>query len=392
MAWYDWNQSDLTCAFSPERATENRVFLENAFVGLSPTPPTEVKTNADSPFQTTWQTTGAGAFLEINWLAEDLRLLIGVEGISSVLRDLTDRQLCHSTWHMLHTAALFERARPGAVLSFLESTDGETPDFLVQVDGQRVPVEAKLLTLSKDEERFVAEARKIAGPLLSMVSPNSIAVLAVKKPVRTDIAAAVLQFCRGHLPAYSGVARSHFGPLCNLFVEPMQSSPGIGNHRAYWILAPVPDTENLRVLQRAKKASRQLRSFPTARDSGIVSIGLSDSQDGCAVFERIGERVQKGRLSGIAAVLLLKKRTHLSPPRRTTFDLLEVRKNPNATSPIHGEIPLRPFDGAALLSQVEPSLGGIRAYRMGAAEGTIQGDGAGLYLPDIRVLTREMLQ
>ncbi len=393
MPWYDWNQCDLPCFFSPERVQENRSFLEHELVGASFT--IDNAQPRDGPLQRTWHTTGAGAFIEINWLAEDLRLLHLKPGMSSVLRDLMDSRLSQSTWHTVHTAALFERARPGAVINFVEARNEEAPDFIVGLHGERVSVEAKLLTSSTEEERFQAVAREIVDALQTphaAVPPNTIAIVVLKQPVSANIGAHVADFCKDHLPLYVGTPQVHRGPACNLMLEPISQPPGLSDYCAQYVLAPVPDSENMRVLQRAKKASNQLRSFPTTRNSGIVSIGLSDSQDSSGVFEHINERIRRGRFSGIAAVLLLKRRTLLDPPRRTTLDLLEVRKNPSATSPISGVIPLRPLDGAALLSHVEPSIGGVRAYRLGVATGrVVDPTQCAIGVPDIRVLTPDML-
>ncbi len=384
MPWYDWDQRDLPCMFSRERAQENRSFLENTLDGAS--------LAIDGPLQETWRTTGAGAFIEINWLAEDLRLLSCKPGASSVLHDLMVPRLSKPTWHTIHTAALFERARPGAVLNFVEARNEKAPDFIVGLHGERVSVEAKLLTSSIEEERFQTVAKEIIEAFQTAVPPNTLAIVVLKQPVSANIAAHVADFCKDRLPLYADTIQMHRGTTCNLLLEPISPPIGISAYRAQYVMAPVPDSENMRVIQRAKEAGKQLRAFPTTRDSGIVSIGLSDSQDSSGVFEHINERIRRGRFSGIAAVLLLKRRTLLDPPRRTTLDLLEVRKNPSATSPISEFIPLRPLDGAALLSHVEPLIGGVRAYRLGVATGrVVDPTQCAIGLPDIRVLTPDML-
>lgn len=393
MPWYDWDQCDLPCMFSRERAQENRSFLEHTLDAVS------LAIDGPQPrngyLQNIWRTTGAGAFIEINWLAEDLRLLHLKPGASSVLRDLVDSRLSQPTWHTIHTAALFERARPGAIVNFVEAQDEESPDFIVQLHGERISVEAKLLTSSTEEERFQTVAREIVDALQAphaAVPANTIAIVVLKQPLSANLAANVADFCKDRLPLYVNIPHVHRGPACNLILEPISPSPGLSDYCVKYVMAPVPDSENMRVIQRAKKASKQLRSFPTTRDSGIVSIGLSDSQDSSAVFEHINERIRRGRFSGIAAVLLLKRRTFLDPPRRTTLDLLEIRKNPSAIAPISEVIPLRPLDGAARLSQVDPSIGGVRAYRLGIAIGkVVDPTQCSLGVPDIRVLTPEML-
>jgi hypothetical protein len=45
----------------------------------------------DHPLALKWATTGAGAFIELNALAEDLRLVSGISGAGSVIEDCGTR-------------------------------------------------------------------------------------------------------------------------------------------------------------------------------------------------------------------------------------------------------------------------------------------------------------
>jgi hypothetical protein len=297
---------------------------------------------------------------------------------------------------MVHTAALFERARVGSILEFVEAGEEESPDFVVDIDGDRIPVEAKLLTQSEDELRFISVAGRIDEALSGesgTMPERTAAYVVLKAPVTKDVSQEAIRFCLEAVGRYSGTAVCERGGVCNVFLEPAPAPAGISGYRIRYILAPVPDDENMRVIRRAKKASHQLRSLMSTKDSGILSVGLSDNQDAIAVFAHIARRVERGRFRGIAAVLLVKRRTHLAPPRRTTIDLLEVRKNSRAHHPLRGEVLLRPLAGAALLTKVEPHIGGLRAYRFGSATGRVVDPAtASLILPDIRVLTPDMIE
>jgi len=340
-------------------------------------------------------TTGAIAFLEINWLAEDLRLLEDKSGFRPLLRDLCDDQLFLSTRHMLHSAALFERARPGAVLEFVIAGDDEAPDFVADISGDRVPVEAKLLMLSDDEQRFVSVAKQVVQALLidrQVTPPQTAFYLIFKQPVKSDVSKEAIAFCCEVTGRYGHSAVCERGTVCNVFLEPTEMQPGLADYRVVYVMAPVPDSEDLRVLGRAKKSSNQLRALPSALDSGILSVGLTDNQDGAAVFENVADRIRRGRFGGISAFLLLKRRTHVAPPRRATLDLLEYRLNPKADRPLRDRVPLQPLGAAALLTKTEPHLSGIRAYRAGHATGRVTDPAsARLFLPDIRVLTADMI-
>jgi hypothetical protein len=123
-----------------------------------------------------------------------------------------------------------------------------------------------------------------------------------------------------------------------------------------------------------------------------MAVGLSDVHVGEEIFGHIGARIRSGRLSGIAAVLLTKRRTSLGPPIRTTLDLLEVKGNDRATHPIAGQIPLRPLAHGVRLSEAEQQLQGIYAWRYGIAGGTVVDPAhVEMRLPDHRTLTPAMV-
>ena len=216
MAWFDWNQTDLPCQFSVERTQENRTYLQR----LLELGDAGAKGTSANSLLTTWNTTGAIAFLEMNWLAEDLRLLEDKSGFRPLLRDLCDDQLFLSTRHMLHSAALFERARPGAVLEFVIAGDDEAPDFVADISGDRVPVEAKLLMLSDDEQRFVSVAKQVVQALLidrQVTPPQTAFYLIFKQPVKSDVSKEAIAFCCEVTGRYGHSAVCERGTVCNVF-------------------------------------------------------------------------------------------------------------------------------------------------------------------------------
>jgi hypothetical protein len=393
MPWFDWSQDDLPCVFSRERTRSNQIFLQRVFRDFPLAFARPESRNGH--LQRLWHGNGAGDYIEINWLAEDLQLLQGKPGFFEIVRDLADMRLCLPTWHALHTAALFERARPAAVLELVVAGSSEVPDFIVDLEGARIPVEAKLLMQSDGEAAFYSLGERLIAELKGAEHglPEAALTLIVIKSQAADCdLRALVRFCESQLARYAGVLMEVRSNACNLFVEPMSPPPGLANYRAVWVMTPVPETESLRVLQRARKASRQLRAFPATRNSGIMAIGLGHIHRGGEIFQHIDARVRAGRLSGIAAVLLSKRGPCFDPPIRTTVDILEVKTSPNATHPILGSVPLRPFANGVRMSEAEQSTGGIYAWRCGYVEGTpIDQTGTELRLPDLRTLTPEML-
>ena len=89
MTWLEWTQSDLPCRFSTGRARDNADYLKGLLstflFGQYKDPQTST-----NPLLGMWFTTGANAFLEMNSLAEDLRVIEKKQGMARVLKDLCD--------------------------------------------------------------------------------------------------------------------------------------------------------------------------------------------------------------------------------------------------------------------------------------------------------------
>jgi hypothetical protein len=152
MPWHDWYQTDLPCQYSQAEALEASEYLSDclgrAFIAQ------ESAIRKTHPLLKEWDTAGGNAFLQLSGLAQDIRLLRDKKGLEAVLTDLREESLCLPSWHLLHTAALFERACIGAVVEFLEGGEDERPDAIVEIGGSRVPLEAKLLIAPRVRSAF----------------------------------------------------------------------------------------------------------------------------------------------------------------------------------------------------------------------------------------------
>lgn len=139
--WTQWWQDDLPCQFTKEQAVENAAFLMRV-LGKEVFVNTRFDGWRNHPLLVRWQSAGAGSFLELNVLADDIRQVEQVEGLDRCLSDLRDRNRFFSSRHTLHSAALFARSGKATVHSFLHD---DAPDFLLECDNQMISVEAKLL-------------------------------------------------------------------------------------------------------------------------------------------------------------------------------------------------------------------------------------------------------
>jgi hypothetical protein len=149
--WAAWWQDDLPCLFTGEQAAKNHALLVEILDGYWLSKADHLSPH---PILSRWANNGAGSFLELNALADDMRLVRNVPGFETVLHDLENASTADSAWHAVHGAALFERHTPGCVVKFFPQTDVSLPDFLLRLAGADIPVEAKLLTRSQTEQEF----------------------------------------------------------------------------------------------------------------------------------------------------------------------------------------------------------------------------------------------
>jgi hypothetical protein len=272
--------------------------------------------NSDHPLGKEWATNGAGAFLQLNALADDIRLNRSAPGFDAVLDDLRDGKQCQAAWHVVRTAAML--ARGGAqIREFFPQTDVRVPDFLIRVGSQKVNIEAKRLIESDKELEFIA----FAQPLLDAVLKGAMSAEAVHPPVTvvfTDAehlpnAGVVLDVVNALLregnPAQSRVIKLE---LFNIFLEPAPSRTGL--YRRCHLLCPRSHKENLRVASRARAASHQLLSDMARKRPGIMWLGMTQHQDARSVYDLLMRKFRDGQYLGISAAILSLSGTHMEPP------------------------------------------------------------------------------
>jgi hypothetical protein len=338
-------------------------------------------------------TNGANAFLLLNALAEDARLLISVPGFDRVLKDLRDGTLYESARHAIRGAAMFRRA--GAVVSqFYEQTERDAPDFSVRIDDIEANVEAKLLQRSDLEEAFQSYGKTLCKRIFEKAMPDELihpSVTVIFKDVGNledagEVANAVADLLRDpRLPP-----KEHRGASFNVFVDPKPS--GAGLFRSFSALCPRSEKENLRVSSRVSKASRQLQSDLASDRPGILWLGMTRHQNSVFVRNLLLRKFIAGQFSGVSQVFMLGSGTHLAPPRRTVVDYGARVVNPNSIVRLTATIPVKPLDLIGDLIALHNSEPGLPAYRFCEVQ-TKYGPGMPqLMLPDIRHLDQKMLE
>jgi len=396
--WVTWWQNDLPCRFSPQRAIENSKYLLEVIGSDWVTRSTSFPGATNHPLLQRWLNNGAGSFIELNSLAEDLRLLQSVPGLQTVIEDLRDAARCLPTWHVIHSAALFERSEKGIVAKFFPQTDMTAPDFLLKNSSGEIPVEAKLLVESKINEDFQRYAEELSSAIKSEVMKDNAAypvlyVICKNAESLPDIPN-VVQVAKVGLQQFSGNTLAIRHRLFNLSWEtPMQNTSSISEYRACFIYCPKSEKEDLRVEGRSKDASKQLAAHSSLEKDGILCLGFNEYQDPHYVKALLEKRFAVGRFSGIARAIFMRTGTHLGPPERSLVNLLGVVHNSN--KPPSDRFDLRIL-GVGLMCNLFQAVApeqGIPAYRFGVVEAQLTPEqvGQGIVAPDIRILTAEMV-
>jgi hypothetical protein len=144
--WTTWWQDDLRCRFSREDTVRNPAFLMD-MIGAEWLQKA-LQPRSNHPLIAEWMTNGANAFLLLNALAEDARLLTSVPGFDEIVRDLRENKQCQQSRRQCFSEG------GAAVSKFYEESDERAPDFLIRFNSIEVNVEAKLLLECDLEDTF----------------------------------------------------------------------------------------------------------------------------------------------------------------------------------------------------------------------------------------------
>jgi hypothetical protein len=389
--WATWWQDDLPCLFTRDQAAKNHALLVEILDGSWLSAADHLSPHS---ILSRWANGGAGSFLEVNALADDVRLVRNVPGFETVLHDLKTASTTESAWHVVHGAALFERRTPGSVVQFFPQTDVSLPDFLLRLAGADIPVEAKLLTRSQAEQEFnrygqeltkrIFEAVLVAGtvhPMATLVFKDS-----ANLPPHEDVLLALSRGRQGYRERSIVTRHEEF----NIFFEPPpQDLSALSEYRSCHVLCKKSDDEDLRVEDRGKKASSQLRAYEEGSHAGLFLLGVTSLVEPRVVAKLLQQRFDRGFFSGISGAVMVERGSHLGPPVRSVVDLVgSIRNNVSARVALPRDLGIRPLGLSGRFAPIQ----GIPAYRVAKVEGRPKGEGGVLFMPDVRVLTPELLE
>lgn len=394
--WISWWQDDLPCEFGQKQTEENGQYLIN-ILGESWLKKRIHRRDVHHPVIQRWINNGANSYLELNSLAEDIRLIDKKPHIETILNDIKSTNRCIATWHVIHCAAMFERGEKGIVSRFHPQTSCSSPDFSLTIEDNEYPVEAKLLTQSESEIEFGIYSDNLIAKI-----DNSVFVQDVIYPQITIIIKCfeslpdigdVIKSLKESLNNYRGKSIKNAFNTFNIFIEPsIAVETDFSTHKSVYIFCPRNQKENIRMESRIKDASSQLKKYDLSI-SGIVCLGIGQHQDPYYIRERLVERFQNKQLKAVSIVILLRTGTYLQKPKRSILDLISIISNKNATQRVpNSSLKFQPLGIYGKLIDENHILNGISSYVKMIVEGKTVHSGASLYMPDIKYLTKEMLQ
>jgi hypothetical protein len=395
--WTTWWETDLPCQFSKERAQENCDYLLGK---LSPgilkgigNPGTQ-----NHPLFECWRSNGAISFLEMNALAEDLRCIDAVPGIDEIIRDLLASELCKPTWHVIHSAAMFARGNGNRIVQFFPQTSEKFPDFLLEAKGLPIAVEAKLMTKSEKEADFEKWAKDLVKLIFQNALPlerfQPILTVVIKSAEAWPQADGIIKAVQEGVARFSDEALVFRSSLFNLFIDPASAPPaGLTCYRYCSVLCARSLKEDIRVQDRSKRASKQISAVAKGEFPGVLCLGITRVQQPQHVYQLLRNRFSIGQYSSISSAMLLETGTHVAPPKRSMVDVLSFVKNEKAQRAIPTDLKFGCLGMLGHLDANRPITNEIAAYRYMTGEGKVSGEGEPqLFLPDLRVLTPEMMQ
>lgn len=387
---------DVRSIFSAERTVENHKYLRARlgarFIAQANHAPRFVK----HPVLTRWTNSGIGSHLELNALAEDLRVVESAPGLPEVLEDLRNAARCMATWHTIHSAALLSRADGVQLVRFFPQTEDSAPDFLIRTDSGEFACEAKLLDQSDIARQFSVYAKSLSDAIELAVFQEAKQypqiTLVLKDAEHLPQKQEILSLLKQGVASFSGPPLAYRSSTLNVFLEaPSVDFDTFTEVRAINVLAKKSDREDIRVVSRGKEASRQLRSEAAKGHPGLLILSVGDIHDPEFIEELFRNRFVARQYSGISAAMLLRSGTHTHPPEAAPIDLLSIVRNPMAER----SLPNTPLHTIGLIGRLRDTLPkpNVPAYRFQMIKGTIKSikANAEIGFQDLRLLTPEML-
>ncbi len=156
------------------------------------------------------------------------------------------------------------------------------------------------------------------------------------------------------------------------------------------MLCPKSEDEDLRIVERGKRASGQLRAYDGGAHAGLFLLGVTRLVEPLVVAGLLQTRFGRGFFRGISGAILVERGTHQGPPVRSILDVFAfVRNTVSARVALPEDLGIAPL---GLYASFAPQ-DSIPAYRVSLVHGkhkTTQG--APVFMSDLRVLTPNLLR
>lgn len=392
--WPQTWPTSTDCQFSVERAEANARYLEAVFGKPWVEKGVQRQWAAkEHPVVSAWRWGGGEHFLQLNALAEDLRLVENTPGFAGVLRELKQPKDYYPTRHMLRAAALIKRGG-NALTKFFPAGSDTVPDFEVMITGTRVPVEAKLLTQSQPWRDFCTKAVDLRDAVIRDLYPDGsnhpVTMIVVKKHDEIPSCDDVIREVAEARKKFDGHTSEHRGSLVNVFL----SAPPGASHADFvsvQIATPRSDAEEQRVEHLVKRANRQLRNNAKEAAPGLLCVSITEHQDPHTLVRWLSRKFADQQFRSISGVLLHRPASHRGPPPIVVLDQLAFVQNPNAFVALP-EFQMTAIGAAPGLLDNPPPPEAISCYGVGIVRSRILSGNNSIGLNVPKVLLPEALE
>ncbi|MFT6791758.1 MAG: hypothetical protein ACJA04_000971 [Cellvibrionaceae bacterium] len=395
--WTKWWQDDFPCEFDKAKTNKNNQYLIK-LLGENWLKKRILRNHRCHPLLMRWLSNGCYSYLELNALAEDIRLIENKPNFKTILNGLKSKNTCIATWHVIHCAAMFERGEKCVVSRFHAQTSKTSPDFSLNIDGKYYPVECKRLIESDYEVEFNKYAKKLLTSIKSSILTGKLIYpqisIVIKCYESLPEISRVTETIKEGMGKFQGQSIKGAFEQCNIFIDPQNlTKKDFSSHKSVYIFCPRSIKENTRVEGRIKSASKQLKQYDS-EISGLVCIGIGQHQDPYYIGDKLVERFKRGELRSVSGVILLRSGTFLGKPKYTVSDLTGMISNVNATMKLpRKNLKFRPLGMHGTLTD-DRNLNEVSSYRVASVEGTRVNLSSGTLLsaPNIKYIPKEMLE
>lgn len=355
------------------------------------------------PIHADWRNGHASSFLTLNALAEAVRRLEAVPEFDTVLFDLRQPRLYTSALHVIRCADLIARSHGVSVRRFFAQGQETVPDFTIDSESREYPVEAKLLTGSDTEELF----KKWAAPVIDALLDGEVGLLAepywlrvvletsTDLPLDADVIAVARSLSRP--PIGRCTRRRWEGHTFIIGASPCPALPDgliVAPAPIVTIMAPRNPKEALRVFNRCRQASRQLRSFGGEHRSGILFLGGDVVHHARYLAELLEARLNCGKYTGMGAAFLHAWYHTSEAEGFSVAERLAVSTTPSPASELISRVSwgaLGALEGLLPPPGFEPAE--LPAYQCARTQRSIRaGSGEVLWMPQVYGIPREWLR